>query len=101
MNNDAIIMQEALASGFFTEEELQSFLETGQEIPFHTYAVWKRKGMVPKAGSHGWQTRLWKRKSGMDEGFESDNNRFFLTKSFLFHETQCEPSIEIKNEGRK
>ncbi len=94
MNNNAIIMQEALASGFFTEEELQSLLEAGKEIPFHTYAGWKRKGMVPKAGSHGWQTRLWKRKSVTDDNAETDNNGFFLTKSFLFHISQCEPINE-------
>ncbi len=91
MTNEQIIMQEAIASGFFTEEEIQGLIKSGKEIPFHTYAGWKSKEMVPKAGTHGWQTKLWKRRSGQSTDAERENNGFFLTKSFLFHESQCEP----------
>ena len=106
MNNMGIIAKEAVASGFFTEEEVVNLIEEGEDIPFHTYAVWKKMfGMVPKAGTHGWETRLWRRKNKKDdieekETSDDDKKRdFYLTKSFLFHISQVEKIKEDKAEN--
>ncbi len=98
MNNAQIIMNEAVASGYCTPEEVEQLLADGKDIPFHTFATWKKKGLVPKEGTHGWQTRLWRKKAlnPSDPGSSDVKNQgFYLQKSFLFHISQCE---EIKEE---
>ncbi len=97
MNNATIIANEAVASGFFTEEQIDELISEGQDIPFHTYSIWKKYfGMVPKKGSHGWECKLWRkkdRKSDVKEDDISEEERkrdFYLTKSFLFHSSQVE-----------
>ena len=100
MNNSEIIANEAVASGFFTETEIEELTRSGQDIPFHTFAGWKARRMVPKSGSHGWETRLWKKKNQKKPGEEAapdldKNEGFYLAKSFLYHISQCE---EVKED---
>lgn len=91
MNNRKIIKQEAVASGFFSEDEVKDLIEQNRDIPFHTYSVWRsRYGLVPKKGEHGWQTKLWKHKQKkVLEEEDSGKKEFYLAKSFLFHISQC------------
>lgn len=105
MNNMQIIANEAVASGYFTEEEIEELIENGEDIPFHTYAIWKsRYGMVPKRNSKGWECRLWRKKDKKkvdeketEEVSEEDRkNNFYLTKSFLFHISQLQKLEEKK-----
>ena len=105
MNNMQIIAQEAVASGLFTKQDIEGLLDEGRDIPFHTFSVWKSRGLVPRKGSHGWETRLWKRKVKKDGGDKNatkeDGEGFYLAKSFLFHIDQCEPIQEVRDtEGK-
>ena len=106
MNNSQIIMNEAIESGYCTSEEIEQLLAEGKDIPFHTFSAWKKQGLVPKEGSHGWETRLWRRKKlspSAKADTEIKNQGFFLQKSFLFHISQCEELKESdnKNEGKE
>ncbi len=93
MNNSQIIQNEAVASGYMSAEEVERLISEGKEIPFHTFATWKQRGMIPKEGSHGWQTKLWRkrrdRRTDSSTGEVMDQG-FFLQKCFLFHISQCE-----------
>lgn len=96
MNNSQIIMQEAVASGYCTQEEIKKLVSEEKDIPFHTFSAWKKKGLVPKEGTHGWETKLWRRKEvkhtgKADEETDIKNQGFYLQKAFLFHISQCEP----------
>ena len=103
MNNMQIIANEAVASGFFSEEEVRVLIEEGKDIPFHTYAIWKSIGFAPKAGSCGWECRLWRKKnakSNIDDNEvteEERSNEFYLTKSFLFHISQVQKLEKMNN----
>ena len=104
MTNAEIICNEAIASGFYTKEEVEELLSEGLMPEMHTYAIWKTQfNMVPRAGQHGWECRLWRRKNKKDdieeqqEASEVDKNKdFYLTKSFLFHISQVEELKESK-----
>lgn len=98
MNNAMIIANEAVASGFYTEEEVKKLISEGRDIQFHTCAVWRdRYNMVPVKGSRGWETWLWrkKNKNSRTDKEESEKSEigidFYLARSFLFHITQCRP----------
>lgn len=100
MNNSQIICQEAIASGFYTEDEVNELLSVGKLPEMHTFAVWKAVyGMVPMRNQHGWECRLWRRKNkNQDDSEASDSETdegaqtrdFYLTKSFLFHISQMQ-----------
>lgn len=104
MNNAEIICNEAIASGFYTQEEVEELLSEGLMPEMHTFAVWKSQfNMVPRVGQHGWECRLWRRKNKKDdieeqqEASEKDKNKdFYLTKSFLFHISQVEKIKDTK-----
>ena len=101
MNNSQIIMNEAIESGYCTSEEIEQLLAEGKDIPFHTFSTWKKHGLVPKEGSHGWETRLWRRKKlnpSAKADAEIKNQGFFLQKSYLFHISQCEEIDEHTTE---
>ena len=101
MNNSQIIMSEAVASGYMSEDEVNQLMADGKDIPFHTFSAWKKQGLVPKEGSHGWETRLWRRKKfnpSDSADAEIKNQGFFLQKSFLFHISQCEEIDEHTTE---
>ncbi len=111
MNNEQIIMQTALAHGLYTEEEIQDYLMQGKEIPLHTFAVWKSKGLVPKKGEHGIETRLWKKRKKIKISKDTEEStgqaedlskgEYYLTKAYLFNRDQVVPinqgSIELCN----
>ena len=101
MNNSQIIMNEATESGYCTPEEVEQLVADGEDIPFHTFSAWKKQGLVPKEGSHGWETWLWRKKK-LNPSDKADaeikNQGFFLQKSFLFHISQCE---ELKETGNR
>lgn len=102
MNNAEIICSEAVASGYYTKEQVEALQAVGMLPELHTYGIWKSVyGMVPKKGTKGWECRLWRRKEKKEnvdneENTEaSDENRnFYLTKSFLFHISQVEKMKE-------
>lgn len=101
MNNMQIITQEAIASSYFTEDEVKTLIEEGKDIPFHTYTVWKSIGLVPKEGAHGWECRLWKKRNlkttkNEEKAISGEENNFFLTKSFLFHISQRQSLNKIE-----
>ncbi len=97
MNNANIIIQAALNAGFYTESEMEALLEEGKMPEFHTYAIWKQMGLCPRKGTHGYETRLWRKKDKKSDINEEEVNEeerncdFYLTKAFLFHISQCEP----------
>ncbi len=94
MDNNGIILNEAVLSGFFTQEEVDGLVSSGEYIPFHTFSTWKRMGFVPRKGSHGWETRLWRKKPAKKDDGEDDaatnEAGYYLAKSFLFHISQCD-----------
>ena len=97
-------MSEAVASGYMSEDEVNQLMADGKDIPFHTFSAWKNKGLVPKEGSHGWETRLWRRKKlspSAKADTEIKNQGFFLQKSFLFHISQCEELKETDNQNEE
>ena len=95
MNNTQIIEQAAIASGFYTQEEVSRFSAEGKIIPFFTMTTWKKKGYVPKEGISGYEACLWKRRRNA-EG-EDLPGSFFKVKCHLFHPSQVE---EIKDKNR-
>ncbi len=100
MNNTELIIREAVASGYYTEEQIDNMIAEGRMPDFHTYNTWKTLGMVPKLGSKGWECRLWRKKdkkNGVREENPSEElkHQFYLAKSFLFDVTQCEPIKEV------
>ena len=86
MTNLAIIMAECTARGI-TE-------------PVHTFAKWKALGYSVKKGEHAlFETRLWKHTSRMkrddETGEDVEKENMYMTKAFLFGESQVE-KIESK-----
>ena len=41
MTNTEIIINEALANGLYTEEQIENILASGHMIPLHTFKAWK------------------------------------------------------------
>lgn len=98
MTNMEIIAAEAIASGFYTIEDVELFAANNVVIPFHTFTVWKSMGYAPKKGTKGWETKLWRLKSKkqIDEEAENgtdndkDKESYYLAKAYLFDLTQVE-----------
>lgn len=96
MTNEQIIADVAISSGIYTEEEINTFIENGVEIPLHTFKGWTSRGNFRiKAGEHGIETKLWKRRKKTDNdkvdgNEESNKGDFYLAKAFLFTENQVE-----------
>lgn len=99
MTNSQIIINEAIANGIYTMEEVEAILETGHMIPVHTFQTWKNAGYIVKKGEHAKiTTRLWKfsgKKAGKAESDadmdgEADNSHYYLAKAFLFTAEQVE-----------
>lgn len=92
MTNEQIIADVAISAGIYTAEEIEAFIEEGKEIPLHTFKGWLSRGNYRvKAGEHGIETRLWKkkeRKKSDSENEEDDKRNFYLAKAFLFSENQ-------------
>ena len=107
MTNEQIIANTAVAAGIYTEEEIEAFYEAGKEVPFHTLKGWAARGNYRvKAGEHGVEALLWKKKdrnSSEDmeevsrEDTEGRDNDFYLVKSYLFSVDQVE---KVKEEAR-
>lgn len=92
MNNANIIIQAAIQAGYYTESEIVTLLTEGKMPEFHTYTIWNQLGLCPKKGSHGYETRLWKKKKcTVKENDTECDQGFYLTKALLFHISQCEP----------
>lgn len=61
MTNTQIIINEAIANGLYTKEEVETILESGHMIPLHTFQTWKSAGYIVRKGEHAKiTTRLWK-----------------------------------------
>ena len=98
MTNTEIIINEALANGLYTEEQIENILASGHMIPLHTFKVWKDNGYIVKKGEHARiTTRLWKFTSKAKKSEEADentegteNNHYYLAKAFLFTADQVE-----------
>ena len=98
MTNEQIIIDTAVALGLYNESQIEEYLEEQGTLPLHTFAVWKSLGYAPKKGTHGYETRLWKRKNKKDKEADKDNEEisdenkrdFYLTKAFLFDISQVE-----------
>ena len=52
MTNTQIIINEAIANGLYTKEEVEAILETGHMIPLHTFQTWKSAGYIVRKGEH-------------------------------------------------
>ena len=72
MTNEEIIVEAALASGLYTEEQVAAIMEAGGELPLHTFATWKEKRFVPRKGSKGLKVRLWRHRVKKEAGDVSD-----------------------------
>ncbi len=95
-SNSEIIAKEAVASGYYTEDEVAALIAEGKDIDFHTFSVWKKRyGLVPKKGTKGWEAKLWRIKkdrateNGNTAPEDGQDSQFYLAKSFLFHKSQC------------
>ena len=98
MTNEQIIAKMAILAGLYTEDEVIDFLKEGKEIPLHTLNGWTARGNYKiKAGEHGLETRLWKKKEKKDNrnGSEEYKEKFYLTKAFLFSLDQVELKEEL------
>ena len=101
MNNMQIIIETAIANNIYTEEEIEDMLENGEDIPFHSFSAWKAMGYVPKKGSHGICTNLWRHKDSKkedetEEVTEENKRSFYLTKTYLFPKELVEKIKENK-----
>lgn len=93
MTNFQIITTTAIQQGIFTEEQAVAILESGNELPLHTYAEWKRIGRQVKKGEKAvMQAQIWKMSKAKkaEEDQEEEKSNFFLTKAFFFLESQTE-----------
>lgn len=98
MTNTEIIINEAVANGIYTEEQVEEILSAGYTLPIHTFQVWKSAGYIVKKGEHARiTTRLWrftnKSKKADEEQADADgteNNHYYLAKAFLFTADQVE-----------
>ena len=100
MNNTNIIANAAVAAGFLTEEEVANLISEGDDIPFHTCAVWKQMGLCPKIGARGYATNLWRKKDKHGDvneeiGEKERDQKFYLAKAVLFHISQCIPIDQL------
>lgn len=108
MNNDEIIANVAISKGLLTPDEINDLLESGKEIPLHTFHGWeeagKREGITYriKKGEHGIETKLWKKKlkkkseaDGENQNTDDDQDGFYLAKAYLFWKDQ----VEVKEDG--
>ncbi len=80
MNNAQIIM--AIATSLYGEKCVTGLVSNGVEIPLHTAKGWADRGYRIKKGEHGIETRLWKKKRGI-EG-DDIQNPYYKAKAFLF-----------------
>lgn len=103
MTNEQIIADVAISAGIYTLEEIENFIESGREIPLHTFKGWTTRGNYKiKAGEHGIETRLWKKKEKKNnkddnqDDSEESNNGFYLAKAYLFSADQVELKEDIK-----
>lgn len=92
MTNFQIITTTAVQKGIFTEDQAAAILESGNELPLHTYAEWKRIGRQVKKGEKAaMQAHIWKMsKAKKTEDDQEEKSNFFLTKAFFFLESQTE-----------
>ena len=92
MNNEQIIANIAIESGYLTPERVEELINDGQEIPLHTLQGWAHRGFDIKKGEHGIEARIWrKRDKNKKEDNEVENRDFYLTKAFLFTADQTVP----------
>ena len=97
MNNEQIIANIAIESGYLTPERVEELINDGQEIPLHTLKGWAHRGFNIKEGEHGIEARIWrKRKKNKNDDqdkadSEVENRDFYLTKAFLFTADQTVP----------
>lgn len=110
MTNEQIITE--IAMQVYGEDTVMEMIQNGIEIPLHTLQGWASRGSYKvKAGEHGIETRLWKKKKKKDfrneevnENSDKDkeelpvNRDFYLCKSFLFRYDQVE-KVEEKSNG--
>ena len=97
MTNTQIIINEAIANGLYTKEEVETILESGHMIPLHNFQTWKSAGYIVRKGEHAKiTTRLWKytsKKKSAEADGETDGealNHYYLAKAFLFTADQVE-----------
>lgn len=98
MTNTQIIINEAVANGLYTKEEVENILAGGHMIPLHTFQTWKNAGYSVKKREHAKIiTRLWKFTNKAKKNDEADentdgteNNHYYLAKAFLFTADQVE-----------
>ena len=98
MTNSQIIINESIANGLYTKEEVENILASGHMIPVHTFQTWKNAGYIVKRGEHARiTTRLWKytnkSKKNKDVDANTDgteNDHYYLAKAFLFTADQVE-----------
>jgi len=89
MTNQQIIANLALEEGIYTESQIEAFIESGIEIPLHTFRGWSDRGFKVKKDATGIETRLWKKKNEPTEDIlsseETSTENFYLCKSYLFY----------------
>lgn len=104
MTNEEIIYREAIAHNIMTREAADAALQSGLEIPLHTYAAWKSRGyQVRKGEKAAVKTSLWKRSKGKKKARDAEQDHqqdsaenpeasghFFLAAAFLFTAAQVE-----------
>lgn len=107
MNNEQLIMDAALQHHLYTADEAEQILADYGELPLHSLQGWRRRspeGFVYriKKGEHGIETRLWKKRKedSKQENVENTKRYFYLTKTYLFSESQVElVKVEEKENG--
>lgn len=93
MTNFDIITNAAIQEGLYTKDEAIAILESGNELPLHTFNEWKNRGYMVRKGEHAKLTcQIWKprKKKEVKPDEEEERSGFYMTKAFFFTEEQVE-----------
>lgn len=92
MTNLQIVINDAIASNIFTDEQIEAYLSEG-DLPLKTFSEWKSAGFTVKRGQQAClKTRIWmpkrpKKESKPDSDSDSDNG-FVLVPAHFFSAEQ-------------
>ena len=98
MTNLQIIAAAAIASGLYTEEQVEACFASGHQLPLHTFNEWKRLGFTVKKGEKAaLKVDIWKKSNKKitaenenGDEIEAETGRFYKKLSHFFTFDQVE-----------
>ena len=107
MTNFEIIVNDAIVNGFTSAEKVNDLLANGDDVPFHTFQVWKSMGYMVKKGQHAlFVSRIWDKKyyqkikewkANHDENSDEEMPRQWKTNAYIFGADQVQPMNKSEN----